>query len=62
MNKHDTDTSRLFTALSNTADGAFVIDKEQRIVFWNQAAQKILGTAHCLLESGGAENTGLHPG
>ncbi len=43
MNEQDTDASRLFTALSNTADGAFIIDKDQRIVFWNQAAQKILG-------------------
>ena len=32
----------LFQALDNTADGVFVIDKEQRIIYWNQAAQEIL--------------------
>lgn len=30
-------------ALANTADGAFIIDDDQRITFWNQAAQEILG-------------------
>ena len=35
----------LFQALSDAADGAFVIDEDQRIVFWNQAAQEILGYA-----------------
>ena len=34
---------RLFKALASVADGAFVIDKEQLIVYWNQAAQEILG-------------------
>jgi PAS domain S-box-containing protein len=33
----------LFEALANAADGAFVIDENQRIVYWNQAAQEILG-------------------
>lgn len=33
----------LFETLANAADGAFVIDEDQRIVFWNQAAQDILG-------------------
>ena len=33
----------LYHALAGAADGAFVIDEEQRIVFWNQAAQEILG-------------------
>lgn len=33
----------LAQALANAADGAFIIDKEQRIIYWNQAAQKILG-------------------
>lgn len=33
----------LFQTLANAADGAFVIDEDQRIVFWNQAAQDILG-------------------
>lgn len=37
------DTSSLFQLLAQTADGAFIIDDEQRIVFWNQAAQDILG-------------------
>jgi PAS domain S-box-containing protein len=34
---------RLFHSLSRTDDGAFVIDKEHRIIFWNQAAEAILG-------------------
>ncbi|MFQ5577482.1 MAG: LuxR C-terminal-related transcriptional regulator [Anaerolineae bacterium] len=37
------DTNILFEALDNAADGAFVIDDNQRIVYWNQAAQALLG-------------------
>jgi len=37
------DTSALFELLAQTADGAFIIDNEQRIIYWNQAAQDILG-------------------
>jgi PAS domain S-box-containing protein len=33
----------LLAALSQTADGVYVIDQAQRIVFWNAAAQRILG-------------------
>jgi PAS domain S-box-containing protein len=33
----------LFQMLANAADGAFVVNKNQCIIFWNQAAQKILG-------------------
>lgn len=33
----------LFQALDGAADGAFVIDEDQRIIYWNQAAQEILG-------------------
>lgn len=29
--------------LSNTADGAVAVDQEQRIIFWNAAAEKLLG-------------------
>ena len=35
--------SRLFEALRNSADGAFVIDEDLRIVYWNKAAKEILG-------------------
>jgi PAS domain S-box-containing protein len=35
----------LFQALGAAADGAFVIDEDQRIIYWNQAAQEILGYA-----------------
>ena len=35
--------SRLFEALRNAADGAFVIDDELRVIYWNEAAEKILG-------------------
>ncbi|GAB4447211.1 MAG: hypothetical protein Kow0031_29780 [Anaerolineae bacterium] len=33
----------LFQMLANAADGAFVVNKNQHIIFWNQSAQKILG-------------------
>jgi len=35
--------SRLFEALRDAADGAFVIDENLRIVFWNKTAEAILG-------------------
>lgn len=34
---------QLFQSLSRTEDGAFVVDARHRIVFWNQAAEAILG-------------------
>jgi DNA-binding CsgD family transcriptional regulator len=34
---------QLFDALMDTADGAVVISEEQRIIFWNKAAEEILG-------------------
>lgn len=36
---------RLFRSLSRTSDGAFIIDGRHRIIFWNQAAEAILGFA-----------------
>ena len=35
--------NNLFEILDNAADGAFVIDEEQHVVYWNRAAQEILG-------------------
>ncbi|HSG43026.1 MAG TPA: PAS domain-containing protein [Anaerolineales bacterium] len=35
--------NRLFNALRDTADGAFVVDDELRILFWNGSAESILG-------------------
>jgi PAS domain S-box-containing protein len=35
--------SRLFEALKNSADGAFVVDDDLRMVYWNKAAEAILG-------------------
>jgi len=35
--------SRLFEALKDAADGAFVIDEDLRILYWNTAAEAILG-------------------
>jgi PAS domain S-box-containing protein len=32
----------LFQALSKTDDGAFIINKQNQIIFWNQAAQRII--------------------
>jgi PAS domain S-box-containing protein len=34
---------QLFHSLSKTGDGAFIIDKDHFIIFWNQAAEQILG-------------------
>jgi len=36
----------LFQALTSAADGAFVINNEQHIIYWNQAAQDVLGFAY----------------
>jgi PAS domain S-box-containing protein len=33
----------LFQALANAADGAFVIDENQRIIYWNRSAEEVLG-------------------
>lgn len=33
----------LFDALNRSADGAYVIDADQRIVFWNASAERMLG-------------------
>ncbi|MCS7259448.1 MAG: LuxR C-terminal-related transcriptional regulator [Anaerolineae bacterium] len=33
----------LIESLLNTADGVFIVDGEQRIVYWNAAAQQLLG-------------------
>lgn len=35
----------LFQMLANAADGAFVVNKNQYIIYWNQSAQRILGYA-----------------
>jgi len=35
--------SRLFEALGSAADGAFVINEDLRIIFWNKTAEAILG-------------------
>jgi len=57
--------SRLFEALKNSADGAFVIDENSRILFWNESAEAILGFdgddvagqfCYCLLN--GADESG----
>lgn len=34
---------RLFQALASTSDGAFIINEQHQIIFWNQAAETILG-------------------
>jgi PAS domain S-box-containing protein len=33
----------LFQALSTAADGAFIVDKDQHIIYWNRAAERVLG-------------------
>ena len=34
---------RIFEALNGTDDGAFIIDEQRQIIFWNKAAESILG-------------------
>lgn len=41
---------RLFQALTTTADGAFVVDDLQRILFWNAAAATITGYSRAQAE------------
>ncbi len=36
-------TDELFLALEAAADGAFITNADQRVVFWNQAAERMLG-------------------
>lgn len=33
----------LFQALASAADGAFIVDQDQHIIHWNQAAERLLG-------------------
>ncbi len=33
----------LFDIVDNTADGAFIVNKDRNIIYWNNAARKILG-------------------
>ncbi|PON13657.1 hypothetical protein C2W62_33200 [Candidatus Entotheonella serta] len=33
----------ILAVLSQTADGVYAVDREQRIVFWNAAAERLLG-------------------
>ena len=37
------ETSQLMEIISNTADGVFAVDEDQRIVHWNEGAENILG-------------------
>jgi PAS domain S-box-containing protein len=55
----------LLEALKHTADGAYIIDAQQRIIFWNKAAEALLGfTAQevlgrpCYQIIGGRDETG----
>ena len=37
------ETTHLLESISNTADGVFAVDEEQRIIHWNAGAERILG-------------------
>lgn len=59
-------TERWLEALGDAADGALVIDQEQRIIFCNQAAREIIGhngeeiaRSLCYATLGGRSNGGL---
>ncbi|MGD2048009.1 MAG: PAS domain-containing protein [Chloroflexota bacterium] len=41
--EHTICMKQFFQSLFRTEDGAFIIDGQQRIIFWNPAAEKILG-------------------
>lgn len=43
MANNDQDKDSLFAVLDKAADGAYAIDAEQRIVYWNDAAERMLG-------------------
>lgn len=43
LTKQVTIDNNLHQMLANAADGAFVIDEEQSIIYWNGAAQALLG-------------------
>jgi PAS domain S-box-containing protein len=34
---------KVLATLAQTADGVYALDQRQRIVFWNAAAERILG-------------------
>ena len=37
------ETVRILESISNTADGVFAVDEDQRIVHWNAGAERLLG-------------------
>jgi PAS domain S-box-containing protein len=37
------ETARIIESISNTTDGVFAVDEDQRIVHWNGGAERILG-------------------
>jgi len=43
MRSGEVNVDDLFGIFANTADGAFIINEEQRIIYWNQTAQEMLG-------------------
>ena len=40
-----TELPKWIRGLGNTADGVFIVDRGQRVVFWNRAAEQLLGYA-----------------
>lgn len=43
QNNHSSQNNSILNIFANTQDGAYAIDGEQTIVFWNQAAENMLG-------------------
>ena len=58
-------TNNLLERVFKTGDGVFAVDDEQRIIFWNQGAEAILGYApeevmgkRCFLKIQGVDELG----
>ncbi|MCB9444775.1 MAG: PAS domain S-box protein, partial [Ardenticatenaceae bacterium] len=43
QNNHNSQNNSILNIFANTQDGAYAVDGEQTIVFWNEAAEQMLG-------------------
>lgn len=61
----DISMRELFQSLAHSGDGAFIIDNSHKVIFWNEAAERILGIPaneakglYCYEVLGGRDNQG----